>query len=87
MKVVNRKEAECIVFTHEKSPNETLHCVKRWVSVVQEGIPIHLFDKNPRIVVLEELVTQGNLNYPETTGDFLFFMLMGMLKISTGFAI
>ena len=42
-------------------PKETPHFVKRWFCVVQEGRPIHIFYPNPSNIVLEEVVSKGNL--------------------------
>ena len=63
----NGKEAECVVFTHENSPNKTYNFVNRWVPVVQEVRPIHIFDTDKRNVVLEEVGTKGNPNDPTNT--------------------
>ena len=51
LKVVNWKEAECVSFTHDNFPIDTLHYERRYVYVVQEGIPIYLFNPDTWYVV------------------------------------
>ena len=41
-KVVNRKNQKRVVFWHE-DVSEKLHCVDRWVQVIQEGSECDVF--------------------------------------------
>ena len=45
--VVNRASQVCVVFRHDDFPNKTLHCVYRYVTVVEEGDPLHLCTEIP----------------------------------------
>ena len=69
LKVVNQKEEYCVIFNHKNFPNKILHCVRRWIYVVQQGIPVHLFNPDPRNVVLKEVVRQGKTNDPFNTSE------------------
>ena len=40
---VNRKEQDCLIFSHENFEGIELHCVKRWAKVLAEGSPDHFF--------------------------------------------
>ena len=43
--VVNKSSQICVVFGHNDFPNQTLHCVHRYVNIVEEGDSSHFFPK------------------------------------------
>ena len=43
LKLVNRREQQCVVFRHDLFPNKELHCCMRYCKVHKEGDPVHFF--------------------------------------------
>ena len=46
---VNHKDQMCIIMRHDHWPNKELHCVKRWVKVIEEGAQADFFDVPPSV--------------------------------------
>ena len=44
MKLVNKKQQDCVIFVHPDHDDFEFHAVKKWVKVTKEGQPMHYFD-------------------------------------------
>ena len=65
VKRVNHKDQMCIIMRHDFWPNQELHCVKRWVKVMEEGAAADFFDAPPTVTPEDEAVPTPNITEDE----------------------